>query len=149
LHNPDGLVSHRRSAAAVLLVAALMLPAGCGSGGKLGAKALAEQSKTLRSEAAEGALLARDAVDGKSTRIYVREHSGYLAKAAKQAESSLVAATTEPALEPKLRRLARLAARIDSSLQSLGDASANEQRTLERELRAAAAESQKIGQSLQ
>jgi hypothetical protein len=149
LHNPDGPVSHRRSAAALLLVAALMLLAGCGSGGKLGKKALAEQSKTLQSEAAEGALLAQDAVDGKSTRIYVREHSGYLAKAAKQAESALTGASTEPALEPKLRRLARLAARIDSGLQSLGDASAKAQRSLGRELQAAAAESQKIGESLQ
>jgi hypothetical protein len=114
----------------------------------MGTKALADQSNTLQSEAAEGALLAQDAVAGRSTRIYTREHSGYLSKAATQVESSLKSARTEPALEPKLRRLTRLAVRIRAGLQSLGNASANEQRTLGRDLEAAADESEKIGESL-
>lgn len=58
-----------------------LLGAGCGGGGRLGAKALSQQAKSLQSLAAEGALLAQDAVSGKTTRVYRREHSSDLSKA--------------------------------------------------------------------
>ena len=95
----------------------LAVVGGCGSGGKLGAKALSQQSKSLQSEAAEGALLAQDAVSGRTTRVYTREHSSDLYKAASQAEASLKAAKTEPALEPKLRQLAVLAGQVSADLK--------------------------------
>jgi hypothetical protein len=134
---------------ALLLGAMLALVgAGCGGSGKLGAKALSQQSKTLQSEAAEGALLAQDAVSGKTTRIYTREHSADLYKAASRAEASLQAAKTTLALEPKLRRLAVLAAQVRADLKRLGHASKDEARTLARDLQAAAEESQKIGEGL-
>jgi hypothetical protein len=57
----------RKTRVLVLGVILALLGAGCGSGGKLGAKALSQQSKSLQSEAAEGALLAQDAVSGKTT----------------------------------------------------------------------------------
>jgi hypothetical protein len=134
-----------------LLVVGVILAlvgAGCGSGGKLGAKALSQQAKSLQSLAAEGALLAQDAVSGKTTRIYTREHSADLYKAASQAEASLKAARTEPALKPKLRRLTALGTQVSAALKRLGGASKAEQRTLGRELEAAAQESQKIGGGL-
>jgi hypothetical protein len=129
----------------VALVA--LFGAGCG-GGKLGAKALSRESASLRSLAAEGALLAEDAVSGKTTGIYTREHSADLNKAASEAEASLKAAKTEPALEPKLRRLAVLAAQVRADLERLGNASKEEERALGRGLQAAADESQRIGESL-
>jgi len=52
-----------------------LIAAGCGSSSQLDAKALLERSKTLRSEAAEGALLAEDAVSGKATHIYTHNAS--------------------------------------------------------------------------
>ena len=47
------------------------------------------KSKSLQSEAAEGALLAEDAVAGKTTRIYMREHSSVSSKAASESAASL------------------------------------------------------------
>ena len=58
-----------------------LLGAGCGGGGRLGAKALSQQAKSVQSLAAEGALLAQDAVSGKTTRVYRREHFSDLSKA--------------------------------------------------------------------
>ena len=138
----------RKTRVLVLVVILALLGTGCGSGGKFGAKALSQQSKSLRSEAAEGALLAQDAVSGRTTRIYTREHSSDLYKAASQAEVSLRAAKTEPALEPKLHQLAALAARVSAAIKRLGGASKDQQRALGRELETAARESEKIGKGL-
>jgi hypothetical protein len=141
-------MSLRRERVLVLVVILALFGAGCGGGGKLGAKALSQQSKSLRSEASEGALLAQDAVSGKTTRIYTREHSSDLYKAASQAEASLKAAKTEPALQPKLRQLTALATQVSAALKRLGRASIDEQRALGRELQTAARDSEKIGEGL-
>jgi hypothetical protein len=138
----------RLKRALLLGVMLALLGAGCGGGGRLGAKALSQESASLRSLAAEGALLAEDAVSGKTTGIYTREHSADLNKAASEAEASLKAAKTEPALEPKLRRLAVLAAQVRGDLERLGGASREEERALGRGLQAAADESQNIGEGL-
>ena len=122
--------------------------AGCG-GGKLGVKALSQESKSLQSLAAEGALLAEDAVSGKTTRVYTREHSSDLYKAASKVEASLRAATTAPTLERKLRRLTTLAGRVRGDLERLGGASRGEERAIGRELEAAAQESKRVGEGLQ
>ncbi len=143
-----GQMSLRRERVLVLGVILALLGAGCGSGGKLGAKALSLQSKLLQSEAAEGALVAQDAVSGKTTRIYTREHSSELYKAASQAEASLKAAKTDPALQPKLHQLTALATEVSTALMRLGGASKDEQRALGRELQTAARESEKIGKGL-
>jgi hypothetical protein len=133
----------------VLLLGVMLalLVAGCG-GGKLGAKELSQQSKLLQSDAAEGVLLAEDAVSGKTTRIYTREHAADLSKAASTAEASLRAGKTAPALEPKLRRLTALARQVSAALKRLGSASTVEQHTLGRELQVAAQESKKIGEGI-
>jgi hypothetical protein len=136
----------RKTRVLVLGVILALLSAGCGSGDKLGAKALSQQSKSLQSMAAEGALLAQDAVSGKTTRIYTREHSSDLYKAASKVEASLKAAKTEPALEPKLRQLAALATQVSAALKRLGGGSQDEQRVLGRELQTAARESKTISE---
>jgi hypothetical protein len=143
-----GHMSLRRERVLVLGVILALLGAGCSSGGKLGAKALSQQSKSLQSEASEGALLAQDAVSGKTTRIYTREHSSDLYKAASETEASLKAAKTEPALQPKLRQLTALVTQVGAALKRLGGASKDEQRALARELQTAAQESKKIGKGL-
>jgi hypothetical protein len=124
-----------------------LVGAGCG-GGPLGAKALLQESKSLRSEAAEGALLAQDMVSGKTTRIYAREYASDLSGAASQAQAFLSAAKTGSRLEPTLRRLAILAGQVSVDLESLGSASKDGARVLARELRAAAEASQQIGEAL-
>jgi hypothetical protein len=129
----------------VALVA--LFGAGCG-GGKLGAKALSIESASLRSLAAEGALLAEDAASGKTTSVYTREHAADLHKAASEAVASLKTAKTASALQPKLRQLAVLAAQVRGDLARLGNASNEEARALGRELQAAAEESKKIGEGL-
>jgi hypothetical protein len=125
-----------------------LVGAGCGGGGLLGAKELLQQSKSLQSEAAEGALLSQDAVTGKTTGIYTREHASDLYWASSQAEASLKAADTEPALERDLRQLTVLASQVSAELKRLGSASKDEQRILARELQAAAQASQRIGEGL-
>jgi hypothetical protein len=129
-------------------IVALACGGGCGTGGRWGLAALAQQSKSLRSEAAEGALLAQHAASGQTTRIYAHEHSSELSMAASNAEVSLKAATTEPALEPTLRQLVVLAGQISADLERLGSASRDEARAIARELQAAAQASRKIGEGL-
>ena len=122
---------------------------GCSSSGQLGTQALSQHSKSLQSEAAEGALLAQDAASGRTTRVFTRVHSADLSGAASKAEGTLKAAKTEPALEPKVRQLAVLAGRISADLERLGSASRDESRALALELQAAARASQKIGEGLE
>jgi hypothetical protein len=121
---------------------------GCGGGGQLDAKAMLLQSKSVQSQAAEGALLAQDAVAGRTTRIFTREHASALHKAATATEASLRAATTEPALELSLRQLTILAGHVSADLERLAVASTDEQRSLTRDLQAAAQASQRIGERL-
>ena len=111
-----------------------LLAAGCGSGGTLSAKALSQESSTLQSLAAEGALLARQSAAGKTTGVFRRVHSEYLQKAASKSAKSLQSAKTTPALQPKLRRTARVATQVSSELEQLGHASTTEQQRLAREL---------------
>jgi hypothetical protein len=125
-----------------------LIAAGCGASSQLGAKALLQDSKTLRSAAAEGALLAEDAVSGKATSNYIHEHAVELSEAASQMEDTLQAASTDPSLEPERGQLVVLARRIGDDLQRLSEASPDEQRTLTSELQAAADASQRIGEGL-
>lgn len=114
----------------------------------MGAAALAKQSDAIVALAAEGALVAQDGVDGKTTAIFTREHSAGLAKAAAITASSLGKAQTRPPLERPLRRLRVLAARVRDQLERLGGASQEEQRSIARALERAAAEATKISAGL-
>jgi hypothetical protein len=134
----------RMQAAAIL--AAALLCAGCG--GELSASALSKQADSVRSLAAEGALLAEDASAGKTTGTFTRVHSSDLDKAASKAAASLKTAKTKPALESELHRLANLAQRISHDLDRLGNASKGEQRSLANELQRAADQSNQIAEGL-
>jgi hypothetical protein len=124
----------------VVVAVLALLACGCAGGGGLDAKALSQESSSLQSLAAEGALLARDSAAGKTTRIFTRVHSNDLYKAASQSAKSLRTAKTRQALEPKLRRLASAARRVSADLERLGQAAKDEQRRLARELEAIAKE---------
>jgi hypothetical protein len=140
--------STRRTSVLRLAAICALIGTACTSSGQLGAKALLEQSKTLRSQAAEGALLAEDAVSGKATSNYVHEHAVELSEAASQVGATLQAGSTDPSLEPERGQLVVLARRISDDLLRLSEASNDEQRTLTSELQAAADASQRIGDGL-
>jgi hypothetical protein len=122
--------------------------AGCGGRGELGAKALSQHSRSLESGAAEGALLAEDASSGRTTDIYLHEHSADLIGAISREKASLTKAAAEPELEPKLRTLRGLAVRVGAELRQLPGASRDRQRALGRELGSAADELDRIGKGL-
>ncbi len=141
-------VSTRRTSLLRLAVICALIGTTCASNSQLGAEALLQGSESLRSAAAEGALLAEDALSGKTTSNYIHEHAVELSEAASQIEATLQAASTDPSLEPERGQLVVLARRISDDLQRLSEASTDERRTLTSELQAAADASQRIGEGL-
>jgi hypothetical protein len=131
--------------AAVSVLTVLLIS--CGRGSLAGRKDLSQFSDTLRSEAAEGSLLAQDAASGRSTLIYTHEHAHDLFGAASTVESSLRAAETQPGLEPDLNQLRTLAGRISDDLQRLS-ATPGDLSGLADELQAAARTSEEIDRGL-
>ena len=113
--------------------ALLLAASGCGSS-TLSPKALSQESKSLKSLAAEGALLARDAEAGKSTRIFRRVHSEYLYKTASKSSTSLSTAKAAPGAAQELQKLTKLAGELSADLKHLGDASNEELPGLARDL---------------
>ena len=140
--------SARRTSVLRLATICALIATACASDGQLGATALVQGSESLRSTAAEGALLAEDAVSGQATTNYIHEHAVELSEAASQVEATLGAGSTDPSLETERDQLVSLAGKISDDLQRLSSASADEQRTLTGELQAAADASHKIGEGL-
>ena len=140
--------SARRTSVFRLAAICALVATACASNGQLGATALVQGSESLRSMAAEGALLAEDAVSGKATTNYIHEHAVELSEAASQIEATLGAGSTDPSLETEQGQLVALAGKISDDLQRLSEATTDEQRTLTGELQAAADASQKIGEGL-
>jgi hypothetical protein len=141
------VVGSRIGVALACLSVALFV-AGCGGGGVLGPRSLAKQSDAVESLAAEGALLAQDGVDGKTTAIFTREHASFLVKAASATVSSLKKAKTRPVLQPKLRKLRRLSAEVRGQLKRIDGASQADEREIASKLGEAAREAGKISVSL-
>jgi hypothetical protein len=141
-------VTRIRSGALAACLVAVLFATGCGGGGSLGAQSLAKQSDAIVSLAAEGALLAHDGADGRTTAIFTREHAADLSKAAATTASSLGKATTKASLEPRLRELRRLAAQVRVQLRRLDGASADDERAIAHGLERAAAAAKKIGDGL-
>jgi hypothetical protein len=137
-----------RPRGALACLALVLLLAGCGSGGELGPHSLAKQSDAVQSLAAEGALLAQDGVDGRTTAIFTREHGGFLSKAATSTASSLAKAKTNPSLMLKLRRLQTLSAEVRDQLKRLGGASRAEEREIAAALGRAAEKADRLSNSL-
>ena len=102
----------------VVLVLVLLTLAGCG-GGSLSTKELQTQAGTVQSLAAEGALVADGAQHGRSTDVFVRVHSRYLAEAARKVESTLASATAGGSLEAKRIRTVELASSVSDDLDQL------------------------------
>ncbi len=144
----EGLRVTSRPRAAFAVAVAFVLATACSSGGPLDQEALSQEADTLRSTAAEGALLARDDLAGKMTSIFLQEHAADLSDAVSQTAATLTAATTEPALEAQLQELATIAGQVTTALEQLPTASTDEEHRLADELQAAAETSRRIGDEL-
>lgn len=136
-HRNAAVSAPKHTCAALAAAAVAVLASGCG-GGNLSAHALSQESKSLKSLAAEGALLARSSAAGRTTHVYTRVHSEYLQKAASKSATSLQSAKTTAALEPELERLASTASKVSADLKQLGHAPKDEQRRIARQLEASA-----------
>ena len=121
-----------RAAALVALVAL----AGCGGGGRLDEIAFDKEVESIQSFAAEGALLARDVADGKSTVPFARVHAGELAERASKLAETLRTAKTTPTVEDEVPRAAELAADVGRTLEELEQApgDAEQARGIQRKL---------------
>jgi len=105
----------------LLISVVLLVAAGCGGGGSVSQKDVQKQFEAIQSLAAEGALVADGAADGRTTDVFVRVHTGYLDKAARKVEGQLSSARASGAAERDRVRAARLAASVAGELARLGD----------------------------
>jgi hypothetical protein len=112
-----------------LALAAVLFLAGC-NGGTVDRHALSQDSDAIDSLACEGALLAADVADGRTTTIFARVHAGELAQAASNFEDALSQRPTLRPIERAVRARARKAGRVSALLDRLakrpGDESAAE-----------------------
>jgi len=127
-----------------LIVAAAFLLAGCGGKSSLSPKAVQQEATGLQSLAAEGNVLADDAARGRTTSIFLREHSDYLEKAARASVAALAKGGAPPAAT-----LHRVAERVAVALDRLSSSGSNraEQRQLAGQLGRAAERAAKLGRS--
>jgi len=105
----------------LLISVVLLVAAGCGSGGSLSESDVQKQSKAIQSLAAEGALVAGGAADGRTTDVFVRVHTGYLDGAAQKVATKLSSASARGAVDRDRNRAARLAKRVADRLATLSD----------------------------
>jgi hypothetical protein len=105
----------------LLISVVLLVAAGCGGGGSVSQKDVQKQFEAIQSLAAEGALVADGAADGRTTDVFVRVHTGYLDKAARKVEGQLSSARASGAAERDRVRAARLASSVADELARLGD----------------------------
>jgi hypothetical protein len=104
----------------VVLVAVAVAVAGC-NGGTVDRHALTNDASTLDSIACEGALLAHDVARGRTTVYYTREQAEELRIQSSNLADALSRRKTVAGIEEKVRRKARDAARLASTLQRLHD----------------------------
>jgi hypothetical protein len=101
------------------LAIASFLAVGCGGGGTLSRDSLRKEAESVQSVAAEGALLAHDAADGRTTTPFASVHSSVLAESADKVAQKLESADVEPGLKQDRARVVRLATRIEEELDQL------------------------------
>ena len=104
-----------------LIALGLLLLAGCGGGGSASQKDIQKQFEAIQSLAAEGALVADGAADGRTTDVFVRVHTGYLDEAARKVQAQLSSEHASGAAERDRIRAARLASNVADQLARLGD----------------------------
>jgi hypothetical protein len=105
----------------LLISAVLLAVAGCGGGGSVSQKDVQKQFEAIQSLAAEGALVADGAADGRTTDVFVRVHTGYLDRAAEKVATNLSSAHASGAVDRDRARAARLATEVADRLAALGD----------------------------
>jgi hypothetical protein len=104
----------------VLLVAAALVLAGC-NGGTVDQHALTKDASTLDSIACESALLAHDVARGRTTTYFAREQAEELRIQSLNFADALSRRKTVPGIEQKVRKKAKEAAKLASTLQRLHD----------------------------
>lgn len=102
-----------------LWLAPVVVAASCGGGGALSEKSLQTQAAAIQSLAAEGALVAGGAAEGRTTDVFVRVHTDDLLKEARKAQAELASASAGGTLARKRNRAARLAGRVAEELERL------------------------------
>jgi len=105
----------------LLISAVLLAAAGCGGGGPVSQKDVQKQFEAIQSLAAEGALVAHGAADGRTTDVFVRVHTSYLDDAARKVATELSSAQAEGAVDRDRERAAHLAAQVADELAQLSD----------------------------
>ena len=103
----------------ICLAIAIVATAGCGGGGTLSKKDLQKQAEAVQSFAAEGALVAQSAEEGRSTDTFVRVHSEYLTKAARKVETELGSKHASGGLEQRREDTSKLALLVSEHLDRL------------------------------
>jgi hypothetical protein len=93
--------------------------AGCGGGSTLSKKELETQAGAVESFAAEGALFAQGAQEGRTTDAFVRVHTEYMAKAVRKVETQLDSTHASGSLEAKRKGASRLALLVALNLDRL------------------------------
>lgn len=102
-----------------LWLALVLAATSCGGGGALSEKSLQTQAAAIQSLAAEGALVAGGAAEGRTTDVFVRVHSDDLLTEARKVEDKLASESAGGTLERKRRRSERLAGRVAEELERL------------------------------
>jgi hypothetical protein len=126
--------------AAIGVALAVLALSGCGGGGTLSKEDLQKKFEAIQSLAAEGALVADGAADGRTTETFVSVHAQYLSEAAGQIQKD-VSAAGGPSEKRGAERLASLVSQDLDELHREPDDRALAARLRERfELYAAAAE---------
>jgi hypothetical protein len=96
------------------------LLAGC-NGGTVDRHALTNDAATIDSVACEGALLAHDVAQGKTTAFFTREQAEELSIQASNLADALGKRKTLAAIEQKVRAKSQEAARLSATVQRLHD----------------------------
>lgn len=127
-----------------LAAAAMFLVAGCGSP-TLDSDALGKSADTVHSVAAEAALLAEDAADGRTLGTFQAAHSQALRETVVKESETLRSAEAGPGLKTRADRLATLADEVAGSLERLEHANAADAGRLAADLRRSAARADELG----
>jgi hypothetical protein len=125
----------------LLIAVVLLLAAACGGGGSLTQSDVQKQFEAIQSLAAEGALVAGGAADGRTTDVFVRVHTGYLDDAAQKLATELSSAGASGAADRERDGAARLARRVADLLSTLSENPGDRDRArgIEKQLRRDAA----------